>query len=145
MNRKTLAVLMAISLVLTAAASLAADKPQTKCPVSGEAIDMAKSPHVDYQGQRIYFCCDKCPVKFKADPEKYFDQIAKDGIVLESVQKECPLSGEDIDKKVYADYKGRRVYFCCSKCKAKFEKDPTKYLAKLPGEQPAPTSVPSAK
>jgi len=38
---------------------------------------------------------------------------------------------------VTISYKGRTVKFCCNMCPPKFEKDPAKYLAKLPGEQPA--------
>ena len=39
--------------------------------------------------------------------------------------------------KRFADYKGRRYFFCCEGCPAKFKKDPAKY-AKSP-------SVPSPK
>jgi len=54
---------------------MAADKPQTACPVSREPFDKAKSPHIDYQGHRIYFCCDKCPASFKKDPAKYLAKL----------------------------------------------------------------------
>ena len=43
----------------------------------------------------------------------------------------CPVMGGDIDKKVYTDYKGRRVYFCCARCNAKFRETPEKYLKKM--------------
>ena len=135
-----LVVALASFAILTSAqkpAAPASPKAQTACPVSGKSIDAAKSPHIDYQGQRIYFCCEHCPAKFKADPEKYFDKLAKDGVVLENVQTACPVSGEKLENKDnFVDYKGRRVYFCCPKCPAEFKKDPAKYLAKLPGEQP---------
>lgn len=39
----------------------------------------------------------------------------------------CPLMDEPVDKDAYTYYKGQRVYFCCKKCIAKFEKDPDKY------------------
>ena len=139
--------LFPLILFLVAAAVFAAqplDKPQTHCPVTGMPIHAATSPHIDYQGQRIYFCSDKCPAAFKADPEKYFGEIEKAGVVLESVQKECPVTGEDIDKAAFVDYKGRRVYFCCTKCPAKFEKDPAKYLARLPGEQAPVAEAPKS-
>ena len=42
----------------------------------------------------------------------------------------CPISGEAIDKDVSADFNGGKVCFCCADCKAKFEKDNTKYAAK---------------
>jgi len=123
--------LLIAALFVLGIGALAAEKPQTLCPVSGKAID--KTVYVDYQGQRVYFCCNKCPAAFKADPEKYFAQFEKEGTVLESVQVVCPVSGEDISKKSYTDYKGRRVYFCCDKCVASFKKDPEKYLKTLPG------------
>jgi YHS domain-containing protein len=47
-------------------------------------------------------------------------------------QTTCPVSGDKIDKNVFVEYKGKKVYFCCASCKAIFEKDPEKYIAKLP-------------
>jgi YHS domain-containing protein len=104
-------------------------KPQTNCPVMGIKID--KNVYLDYQGQRVYFCCPSCKEKFQKDPEKYFKKIQDDGVLLKSVQKKCPVMGGDIDKKVYTDYKGRRVYFCCASCKKTFTEDPEKYLKKM--------------
>lgn len=46
-------------------------------------------------------------------------------------QKICPIMGDAIDKNMYTDYQGRRIYFCCAKCKAKFSTQPDKYLANL--------------
>jgi len=47
-------------------------------------------------------------------------------------QTTCPVTGDKIDKNVFVEYKGKKVYFCCSMCKGTFEKDPEKYVAKLP-------------
>lgn len=47
-------------------------------------------------------------------------------------QKTCPIMGNPIDKNIYVEYKGKKVYFCCAACKAKFEQEPEKYLSKLP-------------
>jgi YHS domain-containing protein len=44
----------------------------------------------------------------------------------------CPVTGNPIDKSVFVEYKGKKVYFCCPDCKAKFNADPEKYIAKLP-------------
>lgn len=132
------------TMILAAAVALPAlAGEQTACPVSGETIDKATSPHVDWEGQRVYFCCDKCPPKFKADPEKYFAKLAEAGVELENVQTTCPVSNEDLGGEmgdpVKVTHKGRTVKLCCNMCKPKFDKDPAKYLAKLPGEQPAAT------
>ncbi len=47
-------------------------------------------------------------------------------------QKICPVMGFEIDKSVFTEYKGKKVYFCCPSCIEEFEKDPEKYLDKLP-------------
>ncbi|MHB9074052.1 MAG: YHS domain-containing protein [Desulfobaccales bacterium] len=46
-------------------------------------------------------------------------------------QTVCPVLAGNIDKKVYADYKGKRIYFCCEGCDQEFKKDPEKYMKKL--------------
>lgn len=44
----------------------------------------------------------------------------------------CPVMGQPIDKQYFTEYQGKKVYFCCPACDAKFKADPEKYLAKLP-------------
>ncbi len=46
-------------------------------------------------------------------------------------QTVCPVMGGSINRSVYADYAGKRVYFCCGGCPAEFKKDPAKYVRKL--------------
>jgi len=53
--------------------------------------------------------------------------------VTKADQATCPvMDGNKINKDVFVEYKGVKVYFCCSSCKAKFEADPEKYTANLP-------------
>ena len=47
-------------------------------------------------------------------------------------QTVCPITGDPIDKNVYVEYLGKKVYFCCEDCQEKFMEDPEKYLDKLP-------------
>ena len=47
-------------------------------------------------------------------------------------QTTCPIMGGAIDKAFFTEYQGKKVYFCCPGCKPEFEKNPEKYLAKLP-------------
>jgi len=47
-------------------------------------------------------------------------------------QTTCPIMGNPINKDVFVEYKGQKVYFCCEDCKAKFNADPEKYVADLP-------------
>ncbi|NOZ22261.1 MAG: YHS domain-containing protein [Planctomycetes bacterium] len=51
----------------------------------------------------------------------------------EIVQTTCPvLTGSKINPAIYTEYKGKKVYFCCSTCKATFERSPEKYVSRLP-------------
>ncbi|TFG37596.1 MAG: YHS domain-containing protein [Desulfobacterales bacterium] len=47
------------------------------------------------------------------------------------IQTICPVEGGKIDKNVYVDYQGKRVYFCCADCKAKFNADSAKYVKQM--------------
>lgn len=60
-------------------------------------------------------------------------------------QKECPVLGSPINKNLYVDYKGKRVYFCCPPCVSKFNKDPEKYMKKLEEQGVVPEDTPSSK
>ena len=103
---------------------------QTNCPVMGGKID--STLYTDIQGQRVYHCCPMCSAKLKVDPNKYFQKAAKEGVLFENIQTNCPVSGEKLeDKTVFTDYQGRRVYFCCKQCRGKFAVDPDTYLKKL--------------
>lgn len=57
----------------------------------------------------------------------------------------CPVLAGNIDKNVYADYQGKRIYFCCKGCDAEFNKDPEKYMKKLEEQgvtlEPAPAGA----
>lgn len=64
----------------TAAADVAPkvfDAPQkigTKatCPVMGGVFTIDKdTPHSEYKGKHVYFCCPACKPKFDKEPEKY--------------------------------------------------------------------------
>ncbi|MGC9197283.1 MAG: YHS domain-containing protein [Syntrophobacteraceae bacterium] len=55
-------------------------------------------------------------------------------IALAAPQTKCPVLGNKIDKKVYVDYHGKRIYFCCKGCVDQFKKNPQKYLKKMEAE-----------
>jgi YHS domain-containing protein len=46
---------------------------QTVCPITGKKIN--KRFCTEYKGKKVYFCCQGCIEKFKADPEKYIDKL----------------------------------------------------------------------
>jgi YHS domain-containing protein len=59
-------------------------------------------------------------------------------------QTTCPVMGGKIDKKLYADVDGKRIYVCCPGCIATIKKDPEKYLKKLKSEGVVLEDTPTA-
>src|SRR5204863_1481232 len=43
------------------------------CPLSGKDVNPTKT--VEYEGQKIGFCCDDCKGKFESDPKKYIGKV----------------------------------------------------------------------
>ena len=58
----------------------------------------------------------------------------------------CPvMTAEASDPKMFVEYKGRKIYVCCGKCKRTFRADPEKYMAMLSSSSAASTSSVSLK
>lgn len=64
---------------------------------------------------------------------------------LRTQQTACPVQGGKINKELYADYQGQRVYFCCPACIGIFKQDPEKYLKKMEREGIVPEKIPGGK
>ncbi|MCU0611193.1 MAG: hypothetical protein MUE60_05325 [Candidatus Eisenbacteria bacterium] len=143
--------LTVISLVLMAAigiveSSHAEGTPQTLCPVMGNPIN--KDIFVDHDGQRVYLCCNGCVGEFKKSPGKYLSKMAADGIMVEKspvAQTMCPVMNQPINREIFADHDGQRVYFCCNGCVGEFKKDPSAYLKKMTDAGVTPEVAPVAQ
>ena len=60
-------------------------------------------------------------------------------------QVACLVQGGRINKNLYTDYKGQRIYFCCPGCPEAFKKDPEKYLQKMREQGIVPEPGPAGK
>jgi Cu(I)/Ag(I) efflux system membrane fusion protein len=60
-------------------------------------------------------------------------------------QTHCPVMGGEINKDVFTDHNGMRIYFCCAGCDGEFKADPEKYLAKMKAEGIEPATVEHAR
>jgi YHS domain-containing protein len=49
----------------------------------------------------------------------------------------CPVTGDEVDKTLTTEYKGRTIAFCCEDCIKDFKKDPKKFVAKLEADEKA--------
>ena len=135
-NINTMRVIAMASLVCTAVFAVEkSDKPvadvtvQKTCPVMGGKIN--KAMYADVKGKRVYVCCAGCIPKVKKEPAKYIKVLTDKGEGVAQLQTKCPVMGGDIDKAMYADVKGKRVYVCCAGCIAKIKADPDKYIGAL--------------
>jgi YHS domain-containing protein len=102
--------------------------PQKTCPVTGKPVK--RDIFVEQDGLKVYFCCDGCPPKFKASPDKYLPAVYRE-IYPQTVQTKCPVTGEPIKAGSFIMEKGERIYFCCNNCPKKFRAEAAVYLAKV--------------
>lgn len=115
-----------------AAAKGKEQQPQSSCPITGKPID--RKHFADYEGQRVYFCSDKCGTTFGRFPDRYLYEMHAGGQRPENVQSTCPVSGEKLENRTsFVDVLNKRIYTCCEKCAAKVKADPATYLDRLEG------------
>jgi YHS domain-containing protein len=74
-------------------------------------------------------CKEKSPSPASSTPD--IDAVTS-AVAEKLEQTSCPVMGGKINKAIYTEYKGKKVYFCCAGCAEKFNEDPEKYIAKLP-------------
>jgi len=115
---------VALAAVAIAVGSLnAADKPgaDVKCPISGKAVNPEAT--ADFNGGKVYFCCNNCPKAFAASSEKYAAkanfQLVQTGQLKQTA---CPLAGKPTNPATELDVQGVKVAFCCNNCKGKVAK-----------------------
>ncbi|HEX3018972.1 MAG TPA: hypothetical protein VHP36_01660 [Chitinispirillaceae bacterium] len=46
-------------------------------------------------------------------------------------QRACPVMGGKVDKSLFVDYEGKRIYVCCKQCQETFRKNPQAYIKKI--------------
>jgi hypothetical protein len=66
------------------------------------------------------------------------------GKVGEKPQTKCPIRGGAINRKLFADVEGYRIYVCCSPCLAKVRADPQAAIAKIRANGEEPEQLPAA-
>ena len=101
-------------------------KFQTNCPVDGGMP--RRDCAVDRDGLRVFLCSTACSEEFSQTPGKYIEKLEQEGVTVAKIQQTCPVTGKAVDKGVYADVGGMRVYLCSRDCTAALASDPGKYL-----------------
>ena len=129
---KSLLTVVAVALVILVGvnSNQAQDKDKKiacKCPVSGK--EAKETSAVDYNGAKVYFCCDNCPKEFAANKAKY---VAKANLQLvctkQAVETLCPFTGMQLNEDATVVVGGAKVAFCCQMCQGKAENLPAEAL-----------------
>lgn len=67
-------------------------------------------------------------VNVSCDKDESFEAPA---LSAPKIQMTDAISGEPINKNVYVDYKGKRIYFCCENSRQGFNNNPQVFLKKF--------------
>ncbi len=119
------------SVVLLACAFVIVALVAVGCKKKSEPTTQSKAPSMEDVTKKAAATAEKAKEKATAAAEDAKEAATE--AVKSIEQTTCPvMDGNPINKNVFVEYKGKKVYFCCPDCKAKFEADPEKYIAKLP-------------
>jgi YHS domain-containing protein len=99
-------------------------------PICGMTVAaLPSTPHVEHDGQTVYFCCVGCQGQYEAErmgaaadaaSPKQAEGRAK---VATAVDPICGMTVLAVPDTPHLEHDGETVYFCCDGCKAKFEKE----------------------
>jgi len=130
--RKAIVAMFALMLIAGAVAARVADGEKKNvtnklCPVSGGPVaEKYRAEYTDKQtglSQYVYVCCEGCLNEFTKNADAFVAKMAPAEREAIKANTTCPVSGEAVSKDKFVEYEGRKVYFCCDGCKAKFTKD----------------------
>ena len=93
-----------------------------KCLLNPKGAAKAETA-VDYKGGKVYFCCNNCAGKFKAEPAKYAEKANLQLVATKQAKQEkCPFSGAPCKPEHKVTVGGVDVCFCCPNCQGKVAK-----------------------
>ena len=98
-------------------------------PVTTKRLDLGKAvAYSIYEGVLFPFATVANKKTFDKSPKKYATRPEKELLY-------CPVSDKPVKDYAaasdYSDYQGERIYMCCPGCKEPFDKEPTKYKARM--------------
>ena len=91
--KKFIGIIMIATFCLSLSIGTACAKSQVTCPVMGGAIN--KEIYADYNGKRVYFCCDGCIAPFNNDPETFVKKMEADGVELNKAPAPAKKTGHE--------------------------------------------------
>ena len=113
----------------------AVKKAAISCPKL-QGMTAAEKKAMMAKCQKMIQTCPKLKGMNKAEMQQAMKKCPKlkdmsDANKKVKLQTTCPVMGGKINKKLYVDVNGNRIYICCAGCIAAIKKDPAKYISKL--------------
>jgi len=84
----------------TSATAAEPTRTQSTDPVCGMTVDPAKAASVEHEGAKVYFCCQGCATKFRADTARYLQPKLAAPLIQLSAKEDpkadytCPMHPE---------------------------------------------------
>ena len=130
MNRKALTVAVFSMIVILVAFSVSGCKEEKSAQTAQHVDEHAGHDHAAMSEMKTADTAE-------TDPHAGHDHSAAGTTTAKMTmasaeQTTCPIMGGKINKAVFTEYKGKKVYFCCPGCDKTFNTDPAKYISKLP-------------
>ena len=97
-------------------------------PICGMTVPAEPStPHVQRDGETVYFCCEGCKAKYEAGADTApaatsAPAPAATGPAM-AVDPICGMTVVAEDATPHVDHDGETIYFCCDGCKKKFQQE----------------------
>ncbi len=112
-------IILFIAVAMLPAMLGAQDLTDVKCLMKPDAPAKAETA-VDYNGGKVYFCCNNCAKKFQTDNEPFVAMANHQMYVTGQIQqKACPITGKPVADGVSCEVGGIDVGVCCKSCQAK--------------------------
>ncbi len=128
-------------------------------PICGMTVDPVKAAgRYDHNGTTYYFCAVSCLERFRADPDRALSQKPLTLITMPAPRKPLPMMvqvtpgeidpvcGMTVQPATAAgsyEYRGKKYYFCATRCLEKFRADSDYYLTPPDQRIPKPTPGPA--
>ncbi|MCD7897150.1 MAG: hypothetical protein LUG50_10845 [Planctomycetaceae bacterium] len=109
---------VAVTLTVSFGRSHAAEaKAQRLCPVTGTALSGVASPvRARVDGFTFLVADEASRQQAEADGAAVFAALARNGDAAEPVSEACPIMGNRINRQLFLEKNGRRVFMCCKGC-----------------------------
>jgi xanthine dehydrogenase accessory factor len=97
-------------------------------PICGMTVAaLPSTPHVEHDGETVYFCCTACKVKYESESRGAAGSAAPSPAPsttpATAVDPVCGMTVLAVPDTPHLEHHGETVYFCCDGCKTRFEKE----------------------